>query len=241
MTAPFSQASFALCGAIGALIMFIADLILYYPTSNDIYAQKHRTAASYFTTIDPGGDNLADSSMKHIGIKRVMCGGALGPVSAVFYGIGFSGLAYGLQSSDQSTSLMPLVAAVGLSLMMTTGAAYHTMFAYTCFLSKEIAKLKKDRQEDRALLNILRLHQAYMKYVYKWAAVAGVIGSMAYIYCCLAVDTQYPRYTVFFVPVHSGSIKKVLKWGSFGGITLCGGLTNLWNLIFFGLLYLNLN
>ena len=237
---PFSQASFALCGASGALIMFAADLVLYYPTTSDRYVKQHRTAASYFATIDPGGDNLADSTMQHIGINRVMCGGVLGPVSAVFYSIGFSGLAFGLQSPDQKGWGMPVVAAVGLSLMMTIGAAYHTLFAYTCFLSREIAKARKDHQQESALQSILSKHQNYMRYVYKWAATSGVIGSMAYIYCCLTSNTQYPRYSVFFVPVHSGPIKKMLKWQRCGGIILCGGLSNLWNLFFFLILYLNL-
>lgn len=232
-----SQTFFASSGALGALIMFVADLILYFPVTNP----QHRSAASYFSTIDPGGARLAHSSMQHVSLSRVMCGGALGPVSAVFYTIGFLGLYFGLQPEDpqESRYLLPAFAAIGHSLMMTIAAVYHALFAYTCFLSKLIAKLEKEgadsksRDEPRALYNILELHRSYLRYVYKWAGVSGMIGSIAYIYCCLVWTTVYPWYSILLAPAMSAPIKKLLKKHNVGGVVLCGGLTNLWNLCFF--------
>jgi len=243
-----AQAFAFACGALGAIIMFVADLVLYFPTKNN--AQVHRTAASYFATVDPYGDNLANSSMQYISTSRVMFGGALGPVSALFYNIGFFGLALlSWKEQDSSSSdinqfldwCMPTVAAFGLSLLMTLGSVYHALFAYTCFLSKEITKMKKkeeDPAEQQSLLHILQLHQKYLRYVYIWAAIPGMIGSIAHVYCCLtAKNNSPPVYSAFLVPVVAATIKKMLKRNNFGGIILCGGLTNLWNLGFFSILF----
>jgi len=238
--------------------MFVADLVLYFPTTHsDPHHHHHRGAASYFATIDPGGAQLAQSSMQHVSIRRALCGGAMGPVSAVFYNIGFFGLYFGLQQQQQQQQqhgddndndnnsydwVLPATAAIGLSLMMTIAAVYHALFAYTCFLSKEIAKVQTPNgavSSCDSLHNVLRLHQSYLRYLYKWAVLPGMVGSAAYVYCCLVrtnTVAAYPPLSVVFVPVLSGPVKKYLKKHNLGGIVICGGLTNLWNLCFFAVL-----
>ena len=74
-----------LLGCIGALLMFAGDLILYLPSS-----LAARSTRSYFETIDPNGEGLHDSPMRHMSDQRLMLGGILGPVSSLFYTLGFS-------------------------------------------------------------------------------------------------------------------------------------------------------
>ena len=137
-------------GALGAVLMFVADLVLYYPTTtpprDDKARLRHdRSAASYFSTIDPGGSQLHVSSMRCMGRRRVMLGGALGPVSAFFYALGFVGLFPALSTGDYDNdnplfflwnNLPALLCVTGLSLLMVIASVYHALFAYTCFLSQ---------------------------------------------------------------------------------------------------------
>eukprot|EP00594_Rhizosolenia_setigera_P014342 CAMPEP_0178971254 /NCGR_PEP_ID=MMETSP0789-20121207/20144_1 /TAXON_ID=3005 /ORGANISM="Rhizosolenia setigera, Strain CCMP 1694" /LENGTH=134 /DNA_ID=CAMNT_0020658147 /DNA_START=71 /DNA_END=471 /DNA_ORIENTATION=- len=133
---------------------------------------------------------------------------------------------------------------------MTIASSYHAVFVYTSFISKEIAKVTKEGGEEkeiisRSLQRLIDTHRTYLKYIYKWAAIPGVIGSIVYIYAVLSYSSSsssssmttysctFSRITVFFVPIMSGPIKMFLKKKSIGGLVLCGGLTNLWNLLFF--------
>lgn len=218
-------------GALGAILLFVADLILYYPSNS-----QDRTAQSYFDKIDPGGDQLAESTMKDISHGRVMLGGVLGPVSAVLYGMGFVGVFCGLFSDGW---ILPLTSALGFIFLMITGAVYHALFAYTCFLSKQIAKAKKD--DSRGLVEVVDIHRTYLKYIYKWCAFPGALGSLAFIYCCLFTNTLFVPWTVLFTPAFSALLKKLLKKKSMGGLVLCGGLTNLWNLCFFSALIVSIS
>jgi hypothetical protein len=230
-------------GALGAFLLFVADLVLYYPSSKP----EHRSAKSYFDKIDPGGNHLAESSMQEISNRRVMLGGVMGPVAAVFYNIGFIGVFLGLQdvttNEEEGVSklVLPLTAALGFSFQMTIASLYHAIFAYTCFISKEIAKEKKESSSGNdALLRLISIHRDYLKYIYKWCAVPGLLGSIAFVWCCLSTKTMYAPATVCFTPALSAFVKKFLKQKSIGGLVLCGGLTNLWNLCFFFILNLSI-
>lgn len=232
MSDPSTNRILLAMGALGSLILFVADLVLYYPSK-----PEHRSASSYFNKIDPGGSHLANSSMQEISVSRVMLGGVMGPLAVVFYNIGFLGLFFGLQdvTSDATNLLMPLTAALGFSFLMTIASVYHALFAYTCFISKEITKSKKESSagNEDSMLRVLRLHCNYLKYIYKWCAVPGMIGSVAFVWCCLSSKTMYSPAVVCCTPAFSAFVKKFLKRQSMGGLVLCGGLTNLWNLCFF--------
>jgi hypothetical protein len=231
---PSSNRVLLATGALGALVLFVADLVLYYPSK-----PEHRSAKSYFDKIDPGGNRFAESSMQEISRQRAMLGGVMGPAAAVFYNIGFIGVFLGLQDVTNeeeglSKLVLPLTAALGLSFSITIASAYHAIFAYTCFISKEISKEKKESSSGKeALLRLISVHRDYMKYIYKWCAVPGMLGSVAFVWCCLSTKTMYAPLTVCFTPALSAFVKKFLKQKSIGGLVLCGGLTNLWNLCFF--------
>lgn len=227
-------------GCSGALLMFIADLVLYYPSR-----REHRTARSYFELIDAAGPRLAESSMQDISDARLMLGGVLGPLAATLYAVGFSQIYFGLQPFSRAAS----VATIGLVAMMVFGSVYHALFAYTGFLAKAIAgKLDggrrgksggpaggPDKSAPAVLIDLVRVHQQYLLVVYRWAALAGLVGSGAFAWCCLQPrqQTMYPTHMALLVPAMSAPIKLMLKRSGVGGLVLCGGLTNLWNLAFF--------
>merc|ERR1711907_76437 len=211
-----------LAGCIGALLMFAADLVLYMPSK-----PQDRTNAMYFQRIDPGGDQLHVSCMSSVSGERLMLGGALGPLAASLYGVGFTQLFFGL--NPEEGVILPCISAVCLATYMIVGAVYHAIFAYTGFIAAAIAT----RADDRVLLDLLLKHQNYLKYMYKWAAIPCAVGSAAFIWCCFARMTIYPWPCAFFAPAMSAPLKKCMKQGGFGGLVLAGGLTNLWNLIFF--------
>jgi hypothetical protein len=214
-------------GCCGALLMFLADLLLYFPAS-----ASHRTATHYFNCIDPKGNALHASSMAKIGDIRLMLAGALGPVAAVLYALGFYGLYESLAPSDGM--LLPALTCGGLASMMVVGGCYHACFAYTGFIAKAFSEVKKFdvNSADKPLQALLARHQAYMHFIYKFAAVPGLVGSVAFASCCFTRDTAYPLWVVILVPASSGPIKNAMRRAGFGSLVLCGGLTNLWNLVF---------
>eukprot|EP00933_Yihiella_yeosuensis_P048161 TRINITY_DN44200_c0_g1_i1.p1 TRINITY_DN44200_c0_g1~~TRINITY_DN44200_c0_g1_i1.p1 ORF type:complete len:262 (-),score=41.80 TRINITY_DN44200_c0_g1_i1:61-816(-) len=223
-------------GASGAMLMFIADLVLYYPSR-----PEHRTAISYFTRIDPGAEieGLCESTMQGISNQRLMIGGVLGPVAASMYSVGFLQFFFGLQPkqlTNNSDLFLPAVASFSLSSCMIIGGTYHALFAYTGFLSKAVTDKKSDSDQLRQLID---MHRTYLRQVYKWAAFAGLSGNAAFIWCCITRETATcPPWLALLAPAMSAPLKKALKRRALkqqnaGGLVICGGLTNLWNLTFF--------
>lgn len=234
-------------GCCGALLMFVADLILYLPAETTL-----QSAECYFDKIDPNGANLAMSPMAQISDARLALGGVLGPIAATLYGLGFAQLYFGLNPNDRG-SAGPAVAFAGLTLMMVLGGVYHALFVYTGLIARALQTTtatttnfvaKTDSMTEGSALSstllsqssvlgdLLEQHRKYIRFVYKWAAVAGFAGSVAYIATCLSRETMYPKWTVAFTPMFSAPLKLFLKRRRVGGLVLCGGLTNLWNLIF---------
>lgn len=223
-------------GCCGATLMFIADLILYLPSRTDMC-----TAQVYFDKIDPHGTKLMDTPMLELQDERMMLGGALGPIAAVLYSIGFTQLFFGLRPSEGAVG--PALATVGLSTMMIVGGVYHAFFVYTAFIANAMRHQKNAlyatplTNSQRNLFhnmanNLLAKHQRYLLFIYRWAALPGLVGSAAFIFCCLTRETIYPRALAVLAPCFSAPLKIGLKRRRTGGLILCGGLTNLWNLMF---------
>ena len=146
----------------GAILMFVADLVLYYSK-----VPSERTAAVYFASIDPNGERLAESPMADIAPERLMLGGVLGPVAAALYTLGFTQLYFGLV--PDVGAFLPAIAAVGLSLMMIIGGVYHALFPFTGFLAKACrdASAKSPAGSLPALTALVETHRRYL-YVYRW-------------------------------------------------------------------------
>ena len=69
----------------GALLLLVADYILYLPSRYDENASQF-----YFQRIDPSaGEGLKESSMSKIGEGRLLLGGLLAAPACVLYSLGF--------------------------------------------------------------------------------------------------------------------------------------------------------
>ena len=242
-------------GFAGALLMLIADLILYLPELT------RSSADTYFTKIDPAGTSLHASPMAAISERRLQLGAALGPVAAVLYALGFFGLylalSDGAASREQCASarpltLLPATAAIGFTGTMIIGAAYHVLFAHTGFIATELQTLSPKIHEDRdlrtSLMRLLDKHQALLRFVYKFAATSGAVGALAFLASVGAPSSRYagsPRAAVLAAvsPPMSAFVKKLVKRlrpGAPLGLAIAGGCTNWWNMLFFataGVLY----
>ena len=103
--------------------------------------------------------------------------------------------------------------------------------------------------------DLLEQHQQFLLYVYRWAALPGLLGTGAFVWTCLNRETMYPRAAALVAPGLSAPLKLGLKkvapymeaaerasgrppmCETTGLLILCGGLTNLWNLLFFVVLF----
>eukprot|EP00629_Pelagomonadales_sp_RCC1024_P004883 CAMPEP_0119271670 /NCGR_PEP_ID=MMETSP1329-20130426/8170_1 /TAXON_ID=114041 /ORGANISM="Genus nov. species nov., Strain RCC1024" /LENGTH=81 /DNA_ID=CAMNT_0007271721 /DNA_START=198 /DNA_END=439 /DNA_ORIENTATION=- len=65
------------CGLAGALLMLVADFILYLPSD-----RSDNSADVYFRTVDPAGTELRNSPMAAVSAARLRLGGALGPIAS---------------------------------------------------------------------------------------------------------------------------------------------------------------
>merc|ERR1712046_18610 len=107
--------------------------------------------------------------------------------------------------------------------MMVVGSTYHALFYYTGVIAKEA-----QRDKSPGLIRLLSCHRAYLLYIYRWAALPGIVGSLAFVSTCLSRETKYPPWVCLFVPAWSAPMKLLLRSQMKGGLILCGGLTNIW-------------
>ena len=221
----------ALLGVFGALLMFVADLVLYLPIDCRLWS-----TSIYFARIDPGGDALLASPMGVLGEERVMIGGVMGPAAALLYACGFLCLPVAYWQAPGMSQAFAVVAAAGLSGMMIFGGTYHALFTVTGLL----AKARLQHASKGPLPALMAGHQRYMKQLYRCAAVCGLVGSLSFIVAAHLPDSPFPPWICALVPAASAPIKKLLKHFEIGapaGLILAGGLTNLWNMLFFGAIY----
>ena len=121
--------------------------------------------------------------------------------------------------------------------MMIIGGVYHALFVYTGLIACCLQRIKHDVPRFASSCGhpvaLLRQHQRYLAYTYRWSAASGLVGTCAFIWTCLTRPTRCPPWLVCLAPAFSAPLKLLLKRRLTGGLVLCGGLTNLWNLLFF--------
>ena len=221
----------ACVGACGSLLMFFADLVLYLPLDRSQWS-----TAVYFARIDPGGGQLLQSPMRELSEQRMMLGGALGPVAALLYAVGFLCVPAAVWSTDSTLCwCASVVAALGLTGMMITGACYHALFTVTGLISSKQFAAKSVEHRD-ILVPLISSHQRYLRYTYRFGAGFGAVGCGALVACCASSAGRLPLWLATLAPACSAPLKKMLKARGMGpplGLVLAGGLTNLWNLVFF--------
>lgn len=158
-------------GLLGALLMFLGDMVLYY--SKDDYKDKDAV-------------NSIISIMKQVSIKRLYIGGLLGPISAFIYCIGFYHIILIAQTSQLKLAwIIFFINVLGLIL----GGAYHAQCAYLGLLS---------RYENNGFFEE---YISYLKFQAKIIFAIIGLGSFGLSIMILLGYTIIPRWVVLFTPI----------------------------------------
>lgn len=158
-------------GLLGSILMFAGDMLLYFtPGAYDMDG----TLRPYMRI------------MRGVPAGRVRLGGALGPVSAFFYVLGFAGLA--LTARSEMVWLVWLAAAL-LAFALICGGAYHAQYVYLSV----IAKAGREELYDEVADNIM--------FVMRFATVPMYLGFVVLGVAIVLGQTVFPTWFVVLTPL----------------------------------------
>lgn len=158
-------------GLLGSLLMFAGDMLLYF--TSGAY-DMDGTLRPYMRI------------MRDVPAGRVRLGGALGPVSAFFYVLGFAGLT--LTARGEMDWLVWLAAAL-LAFALICGGAYHAQYVYLSV----IAKAGREELYDEAAGNIM--------FVMRFATVPMYLGFVVLGVAIVLGQTVFPAWFVVLTPL----------------------------------------
>ena len=155
-------------GFLGSLLMFAGDMLLYFtPGAYDMDG----TLRPYMRI------------MRDVPAGRVRAGGALGPVAAFLYVLGFAGLALTARGE-----LVWLAAAL-LAFALICGGAYHAQYVYLSV----IAKAGREELYDEVADNIM--------FVMRFATVPMYLGFVVLGVAIVLGQTVFPAWFVVLTPL----------------------------------------
>lgn len=158
-------------GLLGSILMFAGDMLLYFtPGAYDMDG----TLRPYMRI------------MRDVPAGRVRVGGALGPVAAFLYVLGFAGLA--LVARGDLSWLVWLAAAL-LAFALVCGGAYHAQYVYLSV----IAKAGREELYDEAAGNIM--------FVMRFATVPMYLGFIVLGVAIVLGQTIFPAWFVVPTPL----------------------------------------
>ena len=167
---PLTLALLAL-GLLGSVLMFAGDMLLYFtPGAYDMDG----TLRPYMRI------------MRDVPAGRVRIGGALGPVAAFLYVLGFAGLA--LVARGDLSWLVWLAAAL-LAFALVCGGAYHAQYVYLSV----IAKAGREELYDEVAGNIM--------FVMRFATVPMYLGFVVLAAAVVLGQTVFPAWLVVLTPL----------------------------------------
>ena len=103
-------------------------------------------------------------------------------------------------------------------------------------LSGFIAKVARHESAAAAVKPLLQCHHSYLRLCYLMAAAFGLCGTACLLVMHFRGDMRYPGYVLLFTPALSSVVKRAIKKVGLPapvGLAIAGGLTNLWNCLFF--------
>jgi hypothetical protein len=201
-----------LAGLFGALLMFSGDMLLY---------------GGFY-----GGSEFSEISIQIMGeipLLRLMIGGAIGPVAAVIYAMGFWQVFLAIKTAGKGLAAITFS---GFASMIVLGGTYHAGFVYTGLI---LRATKAVNEIDLDVMNTL-MGQAshYLNFLYNICFVFGAIGTIPFLFVILFRRTHYPKWMVLFTPTLLTFVYPIAQFlpSPVGGIVY-GGFFNLTFLIFF--------
>ena len=87
-----------------------------------------------------------------------------------------------------------------------------------------------------AFIELLRSHQAYLRLAFVTAGCFVLYGTVCLVTSVTLNRSRYPWYVLLCSPVLSSAVKKIVNKVGIGsplGLIIAGGLTNIWNVLFF--------
>jgi hypothetical protein len=185
-------------GMLGALTMFVGDVLLYGPSA------WGEPSLTYFTSVDPVASTpeaLAASPMGQLTPERAIVGGLLGPVASIFYIIGCAQFIL----ASPRPGYGRWIAAIGHGAAFVFVAVYHAAYTYTAFIAAFIAAA------GQADLLLVGGHMSYMASLKSCIKFCGFIGTFGFLFAlyengsgsgsgCRSGCHQYPRWLACFAP-----------------------------------------
>lgn len=198
-------------GLLGSILMFAGDMLLYFtPGAYDMDG----TLRPYMRI------------MRDVPAGRVRVGGAVGPVAAFLYVLGFAGFA--LTARGDFSWLVWLAAAL-LAFALICGGAYHAQYVYLSV----IAKAGREELYDEVASNIM--------FVMRFATVPMYLGFVVLGVAIVLGQTVFPAWFVVLTPLATSFLGLVwMRVPQPARCVLLGGWSNLVFTIMFAAMVLAL-
>ena len=159
-----------LCGLFGSLLFLAGDMLFYGSATSGADFHAYREMATHSTS-------------------RLIIGGALGPVAALFSALGM-GIFYA--TAKPAGARLGGAASFLLASTILIGGAYHAVFTNFGFASKI-----SDEFVRQTLLNqVASLWTAISYPMY----AAGIVGSLAVYFLVLSGRSHLPKWLLIFLP-----------------------------------------
>lgn len=200
---------YIIVGLIGAILMFLGDMTLYYtPKDFDYEPGKNQNIMQAIIDV-----------MKNLPAKRVTIGGMIGPIAAFLYCIGFYHI---VVITNGAWKTIAYVAFFALCLGIISGGAYHSHCAYLGLLG--------DEKHSAA-------REIVIKYFSKLAFIMYIgegVGFLLLIVLIITNNTILPQWMFLLTPGVLFLLKKPLRRLPKGmRVIVSGGWTNLISVIYY--------
>jgi hypothetical protein len=201
-----------IAGISGALLMFAGDMLLYGSFHSGAEFPEHSRIL-----------------MGEIPLLRLMIGGAIGPVAALLYALGFWHVYLAVR--DGGKVLAALIFSAFAS-MMTVGGTYHAGFVTTGLIVR--AKNAAHEFDPGVMSTLLDQSDRYLLLLFRMSFVLGALATIMFLYTVLRKKTSYPKWMILFTPtLLIMTARLAVHIPAPVGSILYGGYINLSFLLFF--------
>ncbi len=171
-----------------------------------------------------GADFLANSWMNTVDTDRLIIGGVVGPLAGLLYALG--SMMYYLAFRDHNRLLARIVTTLFV-VMFVVGGTYHTVYTTYGFVGN--GDIYYTAERITGLVNALQ----------RVSFVAGLSGSVLFIYMVLRYKTVFPKWITIFTPTFwtllNEPIAPYIPYPA--GAVVIGGWINICFIAFFALCY----
>lgn len=169
-----------------------------------------------------GADFIDNALMNTVPSNRLIIGGVVGPLAGLLYALG--SVMYYLAFREHNRLFARMVTSLFV-VMFVVGGTYHTIYATYGFVGN--GDIYNTAGNISALIGALQ----------RLSFVAGLSGSLLFIYMVLKYDTIFPKWIVLFTPTFwtllIGPIAPFIPYPA--GAVIIGGWINICFILFFAL------